>query len=48
MQYDKDNKGGLSLGEMVEMGRSGRKIMDPCAPLPACAAELLARAGPAG
>ena len=28
-KYDKDNKGGLSFYELIEMGRSNRKIMDP-------------------
>ena len=28
-KFDKDNKGGLTLWEMIEMGKSSRKIMDP-------------------
>lgn len=28
-KYDKDNKGGLTLREMVDMGVNVRKIMDP-------------------
>ena len=28
-KYDKDNKGGLGFYELIEMGRSNRKIMDP-------------------